>query len=340
MKLENLRAPRSVLALLPILMLASCEVITRPDRSQIGTGSNTNGTKAHPSSPSSKPATGSDGGTGSETAGTDTGGTDSTSDDSVPYKDWPFNAKEAKRRQQETADDLGLDVEFELELSTDVTMKFELIPAGMAELGSPDGTPGAEADEMLRSVAIHDPFYIGKYQLRRDEYNALMGEFPENDPYSFVKMTDSLSEPSLTRYEAVRDLVMPKLQKRVPKGWKVRLPTEDEWEYATRAGTATLFYTGDSETDLAEIAWYSANSDHLLHDVGKLKPNAWGLYDMLGNSWHWVYRKDGWYNDADPKDHIVRGCDCDSDAFANGCRTSNYMIQSVAVGYRFALDPK
>ncbi|SCL71895.1 Formylglycine-generating enzyme, required for sulfatase activity, contains SUMF1/FGE domain [Micromonospora citrea] len=63
-----------------------------------------------------------------------------------------------------------------------------------------------------------------------------------------------------------------------------RLPTEAEWEYGCRAGTA-----GPRYGPLDDIAWYRGNSQERIHDVGGRRPNAWGLHDMLGNSWDWCW---------------------------------------------------
>ena len=66
-----------------------------------------------------------------------------------------------------------------------------------------------------------------------------------------------------------------------------RLPSEAEWEYAARAGT-----TGSRYGDLNEVAWYWGNSEFSTHPVGKKKPNAFGVYDMLGNVIEWTHT---WY---------------------------------------------
>lgn len=63
-----------------------------------------------------------------------------------------------------------------------------------------------------------------------------------------------------------------------------RLPSEAEWEHACRAGT-----TGPRYGPLDEIAWHRANSGERLHEAGGKRPNAWGLYDMLGNVWDWCW---------------------------------------------------
>jgi len=84
-----------------------------------------------------------------------------------------------------------------------------------------------------------------------------------------------------------------------------------EWEYAARAGSKTAYYNGDITTQAAigvcveepalnEIAWYCFNSGPLTHPVGELEPNAWGLYDVLGNAFEWSNDQSGWVPSGEP----------------------------------------
>ncbi len=84
-----------------------------------------------------------------------------------------------------------------------------------------------------------------------------------------------------------------KLAKEKKEGRLYRLPTEAEWEYACRAGSAGKYCYGDDESILGDCARYSKNSNEKKHPVGRKRPNAWGLYDMHGNVSEWCA---DWYD--------------------------------------------
>ena len=78
----------------------------------------------------------------------------------------------------------------------------------------------------------------------------------------------------------------------LPNGYEYTLPTDAQWEYACRAGTTSWYYFGDISSNFDNFGWYDGNSAKTTHPVGQKQPNAWGLYDMLGNVWEWCL---DWY---------------------------------------------
>jgi formylglycine-generating enzyme required for sulfatase activity/tRNA A-37 threonylcarbamoyl transferase component Bud32 len=258
------------------------------------------------------------------------------------YTGWPFDEREAKRRQQETAEALGIPVERSVDLGKGVSLELVLIPPGEFLMGSPKSEEGQGSDETQHRVRITRPFYIGKYAVTQEQWEAVMGK----NPASFKGARNPVD---LVSWEDCQEFVG-KLSGRGGNG-SFALPTEAEWEYACRAGTATGYCCGDHESGLADYAWNYSNSGSVTHPVGEKKPNAWGLYDMHGNVWEWCQ---DWY-DADyyktsPKDdppgartgelRVLRGgswCgypgDCRS-AFRNGGYPS---YRSFDVGVRLCV---
>jgi formylglycine-generating enzyme required for sulfatase activity len=158
------------------------------------------------------------------------------------------------------------------------TVSFELtrIPPGEFDLGSPDQEEGHQPNEgPVRRIRISKPFYLGRFEVTQAQYKSVTGLNPSNFEGPDLAM-DQITYPKAVRF---CELVT------AHAGVRVTLPTEAQWEYACRAGTKTCFYSGNSPTDLDRVAWHSGNSGGRPQPVGRKEPNAFGLYDMLGNVW-------------------------------------------------------
>jgi formylglycine-generating enzyme required for sulfatase activity len=107
-----------------------------------------------------------------------------------------------------------------------------------------------------------------------------------------------------------------------------RLPTEAEWEYACRAGSVSSRPSGGSEEWLADYGWYQANSGRTMHPVGLLKPNDFGLFDMLGNAYEWCTDAYKVYQPSNKDNHI-----------SNLKTDYDYMLQIVRGGSWDATGP-
>ena len=198
----------------------------------------------------------------------------------------------------------------------EVRHRFRWIPRGTFTMGSPEGELGRYLDEVEHEVTIPSGFWFGEGPCSQALWLEVMGENPSrfkghDRPVENVTWRDTRSFFS-------------KLNDRV-EGLETRLPTEEEWEYACRAGTKTATYEGDLTTEYARdpvldrIAWYDENSGNETHPIGELLPNRHGLFDMLGNVWEWcddvyaAYDESSADDDTDDEDEadgrlrVIRG---------------------------------
>jgi formylglycine-generating enzyme required for sulfatase activity len=183
---------------------------------------------------------------------------------------------------------------------TPIVIKMAAIPAGSFEMGSNEKEPGFKPGEGPKKKVELSAFWMGVYEVTHDDFLV----FFNDETTSRNSTVDAVTRPttqyidlswgmgkqggfpfnSMSQHTAL--MYCQWLYKKT--GSFYRLPTEAEWEYACRAGSGTAYYFGDDASQLPEYAWFAANSSNKYQKVGQKKPNAWGLYDMLGNVAEWT----------------------------------------------------
>jgi formylglycine-generating enzyme required for sulfatase activity len=237
-------------------------------------------------------------------------------------------------------------------------------------MGSPKDEPGRYDNESLHQVTLTHGFLIQTMPVTQGQWQMIMGSNP-----SFFKNGGENCPVENVSWDDAQEFIQ-KLKEKDGKN-QYRLPTEAEWEYACRAGTTTALYNGpikilgtNNSPALDSIAWYGGNSgveyaggydssgwpekqyNHTkagTHPVGLKQPNAWGLYDMIGNVWELC---SDWYGDypsgsvIDPVGpptgsyRVIRGGSWDDNA--GYCRSAVRAgaapdYRSNGVGFRLAL---
>lgn len=182
------------------------------------------------------------------------------------------------------------------------TLQCKMVPvnAGSFLMGSKEDEKNREGDEGPQRNVTVAAFWMGAFEVTRDEFDV----FYKDETTSENSTVDAVTRPSpqyvdlswgmgkeggypvnsLSQYAAL--MYCRWLYNKT--GVFYRLPTEAEWEYACRAGSTTRFYFGNDEKQLDNYAWYKNNSLEKFQKVGMKLPNAWGLYDMLGNVCEWT----------------------------------------------------
>jgi formylglycine-generating enzyme required for sulfatase activity len=234
-------------------------------------------------------------------------------------------------RQKETGPKAGEKYSVAIPNST-VTYDMVPIPAGEFNMGAAAADTAAQSDEKPQRRVRLDAFWMQAHEVTWDEYRLFMfqtqtGRTPTKDglvdavagptrPYvemSFGMGINGFPAISMTQHAANKYAEW--LSART--GEFYRLPTEAEWEYACRAGSGAE----PGSAELGKLAWYSDNSDGKYQLVATKQPNAWGLYDMLGNVMEWTLDQYGPYAAApngsvlvnpivkvtQPYPHAVRG---------------------------------
>lgn len=179
-----------------------------------------------------------------------------------------------------------------------IGLEFVLIPAGEFQIGRNRGPDSAgptrsitttdtvnDLDERpVTQVKISNDFYMARFEVTQGQWQTIMGENPSFN----VSCGSDCPVEQVSWWDVQEFLERLNEAEGVEDGY--RLPTEAEWEYAARAGKSKDLYG-----DLNSIAWHSDNSEGRTQPIGQKEPNAFGLYDMIGNTWEWVHDWKGTY---------------------------------------------
>jgi formylglycine-generating enzyme required for sulfatase activity len=196
-------------------------------------------------------------------------------------------------------------------LSTEFGLEFVHIPAGEFTMGTedfeqligelePDKVANARKETPAHKVIISRSFYLSTTEVTQKMWLDLMNDRPGKEKR--WQRADWADLPvSRVSWESVKEFIdeLNSSQDR----FLFRLPTEAEWEYAARAGTRGL--RPFPYAQMGDHAWYRGNGDKPM-PVASRQPNAWGLFDMLGNVWEWVEDSydPGYYRDSPAVDPI------------------------------------
>ena len=242
-------------------------------------------------------------------------------------------AFEEQRRQQEDAERMRI-----IQQAIDDMVYVE---GGTFKMGATkEQGRDAGSDEKPTHQVTLSSFYISKYEVTQELWQAVMGKNPSEFKGDLRRPVEQVSWRDCQEF-------ISKLNELTGK--RFRLPTEAEWEYAARGGNQSRGYKYSGSKDPGSVAWYSDNSGRTTHPVGQKSPNALGLYDMSGNVFEWCqdchrwYSKDPQTNPTGPEsgsDRVLRGGGWK--LYAEWCRVScrslgSPMDRSDDLGLRLAL---
>ncbi len=234
-----------------------------------------------------------------------------------------------------------------VDLGNGIVLEMVKVEHGTFTMGKLSNDSDADDDEPPHRVTLTNDYWLGKYEVTQKQWRAVMGSNP-----SFFK--GDVFPVECVSWDDVQEFcnkLNAKYSGKLPSGYEFRLPTEAEWEYASKGGKKSNGYKYSGSNSIGDVAWYVDNFGGKTHEVGTKKENELGLYDMSGNVWEWCYDWYGEYSSGSQTDPIGSntgsglvfrgGC---WGSLSKGCRSSDrYSLapsgRTSFLGFRLALAP-
>jgi formylglycine-generating enzyme required for sulfatase activity/cytochrome c2 len=189
-----------------------------------------------------------------------------------------------------------------------VTFDMVAIPGGEITIGSPESEAGRDKTDLPQKKVTVKPFWMGRCEVSWQEFLPYVfldqkEVLRQVDKIEGIVDKDGVSHPTKpygSVYRERGEKGFPAIGMGYPSareyckwlskktGLQYRLATEEEWEYACRAGATSAYFWGDDPAQAKDYAWFKDDSKDSTHPVGKLKPNKFGIYDIAGNVAEWT----------------------------------------------------
>lgn len=242
---------------------------------------------------------------------------------------------------------------------SNVEIEMVPVPGGTFMFGGSEDSDSFQEDQGPQIEVKVEPMWVAKYETTWQQYRLYMAMdslfkdlnsrgvqvVDSSNMVDAVTAPTKLYDPSFTfnfgQEDRLPAVTMTQFAGKQYSKWlskltghQYRIPSEAEWEYACRAGSESAYCFGDDDSELEDYAWYYDNADELPHEVGKKKPNAFGLYDTHGNVMEWVidgYTEDGYASLADKPTPV---------SFLDAIRWAESYDNRVVRGGSFQDDPE
>lgn len=200
----------------------------------------------------------------------------------------------------------AIDSELTVQLNNSEQLRLLYCPIGQYEMGSA-WSESSHQEKPKHKVQIHQAFWMSDTLITRQQFETVLNrqykgihESSKHSPASQHSWVDAMEFCVALENDLNSNPV--KVERNSNVNYHVSIPTEEQWEYACRANTDTMWFFGDNQVELEKYAWYGTPLAKFvpLPEVKQKLPNPWGFYDLYGLVYEWCLNDSYNYSDQSP----------------------------------------